>query len=59
MTKTLKCTQVIKGFTVGNSYVIITNESNKVTTVNDLGNLVAFNKVEGDNDFKNNFIIIT
>lgn len=53
----LVCVDSVAGFTVEKKYEVMENGANIVTVVNDFGKSVTFNKVEGENDFKNFFII--
>ncbi len=55
--KKLICVDALKGFTVDKSYEILENGMNIITVINDFGNYATFNKIEGEKDFKNNFII--
>jgi hypothetical protein len=54
----LVCIDKVTGFTVDKKYKMLENGANIVTVINDFGNYATFNKVEGEKDFKNFFIMV-
>ena len=51
----LKCEVKLRGFTVGETYNVLSNHADRVEVLNDYYVSVKFGKTEGDNDFKNWF----